>query len=87
MCRRDAIARPNHSDVNLYRQAVPQTVPADGKIRKIADTVVDVVEERIGTGEEVAGRSETLDEHGAVRAMGVLAYCVSGTLAGGAQTF
>ena len=62
-------------------------VPADSKSRKIADTVVDVVEERCGTGEEVAGRSETLDEHGAVRAMGVLAYCFSGTLAGGAQTF
>ena len=62
-------------------------VPADSKSRKIADTVDGVVEERIGTGEEVAGRSETLDEHGAVRAMGVLAYCFSGALAGGAQTF
>ena len=62
-------------------------VPADGESRKIADTVVDVVEERTGTGEEVAGRSETLDEHGAVRTMGVLAYCFSGALAGGAQTF
>ena len=64
-----------------------QAVPANSKSRKIADTVVDVVEERIGTGEEVAGRSETLDEHGAVRAMGVLAYCFSGALAGGIQTF
>jgi len=64
-----------------------QAVPANSKPRKIADTVVDVVEERIGAGEEVAGRPETLDEHGAVRAMGVLAYCFSGALAGGAQTF
>ena len=55
-------------------------VPADGESRKIADTVVDVVEERIGTGEEVAGSSETLDELGAVRAMGVLAYCFSHTV-------
>ena len=62
-------------------------IPANSKSRKIADTAVDVVEESIGTGEEVAGRSETLDEHGAVRAMRVLAHCFSGALAGGAQTF
>ena len=64
-----------------------QAVPANSKSRKIADTVVDVVEERIGTGEEVAGRSETLDEHGAVRAMRVLTHCFPRALAGGAQTF
>ena len=57
-----------------------QAVPANSKPRKIADTVVDVVEERIGTGEEVAGSSETLDELGAVRAMRVLAYCFSHTV-------
>ena len=62
-------------------------VPADGESRKIADTVVDVVEERIGTGEEVAGSSETLDEHGAVRTMRVLAHCFTRTLTGGVQTF
>ena len=61
-------------------------IPADGESRKIADTVIDVVEERCGTGEEVAGSSETLDEHGAVRAMRVLAHCFPRTLAGGAQT-
>ena len=52
----------------------------------IADTLVDVVEERSGTGEEDAGRSETLDEHGAVRAVRVLAHWSSGTLGRGAQT-
>ena len=62
-------------------------VPADGESRKIADPVIDVVEERTGTGEEVAGSSETLDEHGAVRAMRVLAHCFTRTLTGGVQTF
>ena len=64
-----------------------KNIPTNGECGKIADPVVNVIEERGGTGEEVAGRSETLDEHGAVRAMGVLAYCFSGALAGRAQTF
>ena len=64
---------------NNYREA-STCIPADGESRKIADTVIDVVEERIGTGEEVAGRSETLDELGAVRALRVLAYCFSHTV-------
>ena len=57
-----------------------QCLPAHSNYRVLTDAQVDVVEERIRTGEEVAGSSETLDELGAVRAMGVLAYCFSHTV-------
>ena len=71
----------------LNQSSERTSVPAHGKSRIIADTLVDVVEERSGTGEDIAGRSETLHEHGAVRTVRVLAYRFSGTLAAGAQTF
>ena len=57
-----------------------KNIPTNGECGKIADPVVNVIEERGGTGEEVAGRSETLDELGAVRALRVLAYCFSHTV-------
>ena len=64
----------------------PPDIPADGTFRVIADTLVDIVEERRRTGEDPTRRSGALVEHSAVRTVRVLAYRLPGTIADGVET-